>query len=86
MYVEVLEVENAHTAPVPSKILENTLRYTRSEEDLTLSYTRTDGSPRPAEFSVYGGGMIEFDDPECWSMEDDDIISVSSQSKIVMKL
>ncbi len=27
VYVEVLEVEDAHTAPVPSKILENTLRY-----------------------------------------------------------
>ena len=72
IYVEVLECENTHTAPVPSKILENTLRYTRSEEDLS-SYIRSEGSPR--EFSVYGNN--DFDDADCWSQEDDEIIQVN---------
>ena len=75
MYVEVLECENAHTATVPSKILENTLRYTRSEEDLTMYHTQNGGSPRP-EFSIYGSLGGDFDDPECWSQEDDEIIQV----------
>ncbi|ESO86106.1 hypothetical protein LOTGIDRAFT_129853 [Lottia gigantea] len=35
LYVEVLECENLASSQVPSKILENTLRFTRSEEDLT---------------------------------------------------
>ncbi len=52
-------------------------RFTKSEEDLTAIHARADGSPRP-EFSVYGSGMIEFDDADCWSQEDDDIIAVSS--------
>ena len=73
IYVEVLECENASTAPVPSKILENTLRYTRSEEDLTVYHTRSDGSPRP-EFSVYGSS--EFDDADCWSQDDDELLQV----------
>jgi hypothetical protein len=77
VYVEVLECENAHTAPVPGKILENQLRYTRSEEDLVSSYEprvegRMDGSPRP-EFSIYCTND-GFDDADCWSQEDDDII------------
>ena len=82
--MEVLEVEDAHTAPVPSKILENTLRFTKSEEDLTAIHARSDGSPRP-EFSVYGSGMIEFDDADCWSQEDDDIIAVSSYGQSVIQ-
>lgn len=81
VYVEVLECENAHTTPVPSKILENTLRYTRSEEDLTVYHARsTDASPRP-EFSVYGNGNCEFDNADCWSQEDDDIIQFAIKSK-----
>lgn len=75
VYVEVLECENTHTATVPPKILENTLRYTRSEEDLTVYHTHNEGSPRP-EFSIYGSLGGDFDDGDCWSQEDDDIIQV----------
>ena len=88
VYVEVLQCENAHTAPVPGKILENTLRYTRSEEDLTSQYLGgaavggpgagagpSDTPPQRPEFSFYCGGG-EFDDADCWSQEDDEIIQV----------
>lgn len=41
VYVEVLEIENRHTSPVPPKLLEsNTLRYTRSEENLPDYFSR----------------------------------------------
>ena len=78
--MEVVTCENVNTAPVPSKIPENALRYTRSEEDLTYSAPNpvttetSNSSPRP-EFSLYSG-TCEFDDGECWSQEDDDIIQV----------
>ena len=88
VYVEVLRCENAHTAPVPGKILENTLRYTRSEEDLTSQYHDgaaagqagagagpVDTPPQRPEFSFYCAGG-EFDDADCWSQEDDEIIQV----------
>lgn len=76
LYVEVLEVENVYSSHVPSKRLENTLRFTKSEEDLTTCYVRSNGSPHP-EFSLYGGS--EFDDAECWSQEDDEILQVRVQ-------
>ena len=39
--MEVLEIENRHTSPVPPKLLEsNTLRYTRSEENLPDYFSR----------------------------------------------
>ena len=82
LYVEVLKCDHASTSHLPNKILENTLRFTRSEEDLTqLENTSPSmappatGSPRP-EFSVYGS-CHDFDDADCWSQEDDDIIAVS---------
>jgi hypothetical protein len=76
LYVEVLEVEHLHTSQVQGKILENTLRYTRSEEDLASLASRTTGSPHP-EFSVFGNFVhCELDDAECWSQEDDEIIQV----------
>ncbi|KAK3088656.1 hypothetical protein FSP39_022005 [Pinctada imbricata] len=81
MYVEVLEVENVHTSAVPGKIFENTLRFTKSEEDLSLMYTRASGSPIP-EFSSCNGGM-EFDDAECWSQEDDEILSFAAKSRSI---
>ncbi|XP_070208714.1 phosphatidylinositol 4-kinase beta-like isoform X2 [Littorina saxatilis] len=78
MYVEILQCENPLTSTLPSKMLDNTLRFTRSEEDLThfnhLNH-RANGSPRP-EFSVYGNGH-EFDDADCWSQEDDEIMSLA---------
>ena len=80
LYVEVLEVEHLHTSQVPGKILENTLRFTRSEEDLPSLASRTTGSPHP-EFSVFGNFVhCELDDAECWSQEDDEIIQVVVKS------
>lgn len=76
IYVEVLKCDNTTTSQVPHKILENTLRFTRSEEDLSqLVQQPVNGSPRP-EFSVYGTCQ-DFDDADCWSQEDDEIIAVS---------
>ena len=74
VYVEVLRCDNAHTAPVPGKILENTLRQTRSEEDLTSylhGHTLVDPRPEPAP-----PPLGDFDAADCWSQEDDDIIQV----------
>ena len=76
MYVEILQCENPLTSTLPSKMLDNTLRFTRSEEDLTHFSHRTTGSPR-TEFSVYGSST-DFDDADCWSQEDDEIMSVSA--------
>lgn len=73
VYVEVLECENMLTCQVPNKLLENTLRYTRSEEDLATYYTG--GSTSPRDFNVYGS-VGDFDDADCWSQEDDEIIQV----------
>lgn len=76
LYVEVLEVEHLYTSQVPGKVLENTLRFTRSEEDLPSLVTRTTGSPHP-EFSVFGNFVhCDLDDAECWSQEDDEIIQM----------
>lgn len=78
IYVEVLECENARATPVPPKLKENTLRFTRSEEDLSLcrsSELSAEQSPKPEPLS-YGVGIAEFDDADCWSQDDDDIIQV----------
>ncbi|KAL4217995.1 Phosphatidylinositol 4-kinase beta [Mactra antiquata] len=80
IYVEVLECENSLTSQVPNKILENTLRYTRSEEDLTTFYHHGNTSPR--DFSVYGS-MSDFDDADCWSQEDDEIIQLHMSMKSI---
>ena len=90
VYVEVLECENVYTAPVPTKILENTLRYTRSEEDLAHYDDRPEynSSPRPEfnssprpEFSVYSNNGADYDDPDCWSQEDDEILQFMAKSR-----
>lgn len=75
----MLECEDSLTSQVPNKILENTLRYTRSEEDLTTFNHHGNTSPR--DFSVYGS-MTDFDDADCWSQEDDEIIQVSCIVKV----
>ncbi|KAK0055821.1 phosphatidylinositol 4-kinase beta, partial [Biomphalaria pfeifferi] len=75
IYVEVLKCDNTTTSQLPHKILENTLRFTRSEEDLTQLVLQTTAAAAPrAEFSVYGS-CHDFDDADCWSQEDDDIIA-----------
>ncbi|XP_014779200.1 phosphatidylinositol 4-kinase beta isoform X2 [Octopus bimaculoides] len=80
IYVEVLECENPVTSQLPSKILENTLRFTRSEEDLTHYYNRSNNSPKP-EFAIYG--TSDFDDSDCWLQDDDEILQAmySNRSK-----
>lgn len=78
IYVEVLECENSMMCHVPNKILENTLRYTRSEEDL-VTFSQY-GNTSPRDFSVYGNAH-DFDDADCWSQEDDDIIQLQISSK-----
>ncbi|RUS83247.1 hypothetical protein EGW08_009011, partial [Elysia chlorotica] len=93
LYVEVLKCDHASTSQVPHKILENTLRFTRSEEDLTQLEGEGDGantspsmappatgSPRP-EFSVYSSACHDFDDADCWSQEDDDIIALANRCR-----
>ncbi|XP_077862765.1 phosphatidylinositol 4-kinase beta-like, partial [Saccoglossus kowalevskii] len=68
MYVEVLECENKNTSPLPTKLLENTLRFTRSEEN--LSDCHLSDTP-PGSFTVHP----KFDPEEdCWSQDDDMIL------------
>ncbi|XP_076355706.1 phosphatidylinositol 4-kinase beta-like isoform X1 [Tachypleus tridentatus] len=67
IYVEVVEVEDMETSPIPSKIV-NTLRQTRSEENLLDYYSHQDVSL--STFSLYPS--VD-DDDDCWSQEDDDI-------------
>ncbi|XP_067666959.1 phosphatidylinositol 4-kinase beta-like [Haliotis asinina] len=79
LYVEILECENTASSQVPLKLLENTLRFTRSEEDLSHYATRTNGSPKP-DFSVYSMNG-DFDDADCWSQEDDEIIQFAMKCR-----
>ncbi|XP_018323241.1 phosphatidylinositol 4-kinase beta isoform X2 [Agrilus planipennis] len=60
IYIEVLEVQDPCTSSVPQKIM-NTLRYTKSEENLSLE---------TMSLSNFTGSYE--DDPE-WSQEDDDV-------------
>jgi hypothetical protein len=66
----VLEVEDIHTSPVPAKIM-NTLRHTKSEENLAAEGTAQAESASLCAFSVYGNPDEETGD--CWSQEDDEI-------------
>ncbi|KAG1656200.1 Phosphatidylinositol 4-kinase beta [Nymphon striatum] len=68
IYVEVLEVDDIHTSPVPPKII-NTLRQTKSEENLNDYFSQPD-SVSPASFSMYPNND---DDADCWSQDDDEI-------------
>ncbi|XP_021937293.1 phosphatidylinositol 4-kinase beta isoform X2 [Zootermopsis nevadensis] len=70
IYVEVLEVEDIHTSPVPAKIM-NTLRHTKSEENLAAEGAAQAESASLCAFSVYGNPDDETGD--CWSQEDDEI-------------
>lgn len=70
IYVEVLEVEDIHTSPVPTKIM-NTLRHTKSEENLAAEGAALAESASLCAFSVYGNPDEETGD--CWSQEDDEI-------------
>jgi len=65
-----LEVEDLHTSPVPPKIM-NTLRHTKSEENLAAEVAAQAESASLCAFSVYGNPDEETGD--CWSQEDDEI-------------
>nr|CAD7606316.1 unnamed protein product [Timema genevievae] len=71
IYVEVLEVDDIHTSPVPARIM-NSLRHTKSEENLAADDAAAQAeSSSLCAFSVYGNPDEETGD--CWSQEDDDI-------------
>lgn len=69
-------------APVPCKLLENTLRHTRSEEDLAVLCSA-------AERSLHDDQMLDvtmaadFDLEECWSQNDDDVVRVICSGRSV---
>jgi len=76
-----------HIDAVPSKQLEGALRHARSQDDLMLSSPTSPSGSSSAERSPHAEpvavstGVIcvtscEFDDDDCWSQEDDDIIQV----------
>jgi len=76
-----------HVDAVPSKQPEGALRHSRSQNDLTSSsplsrsgVSSAERSPHAEPVTVSSGvvGMTncEFDDADCWSQEDDDIIQV----------
>ncbi|XP_063243120.1 phosphatidylinositol 4-kinase beta isoform X2 [Bacillus rossius redtenbacheri] len=72
VYVEVLEVDDTHTSPVPAKTM-NTLRHTKSEENLAAGdATGPAEPPSLASFNVYGNPDPD-ETGDCWSQEDDDI-------------
>ncbi|XP_070534523.1 phosphatidylinositol 4-kinase beta-like isoform X2 [Ptychodera flava] len=77
IYVEVLDCENKHTSPLPTKLLENTLRYTRSEENLPDCHL---SDTPPGRFSVYSKN--DHDD-DCWSQEDDVILQYPQYQKSI---
>ncbi|XP_071481215.1 phosphatidylinositol 4-kinase beta-like [Diadema antillarum] len=83
IYVEVLDCENKHTSPLPAKILENTLRYTKSEENLSGGYFHGETIPTThTPPNVYPGYSAHDSDHDCWSQEDDEILQqYSSYSK-----
>nr|CAD7258898.1 unnamed protein product [Timema shepardi] len=71
IYVEVLEVDDIHTSPVPARIM-NSLRHTKSEENLAADDAAAQAeSASLCAFSVYGNPDEETGD--CWSQEDDEI-------------
>jgi len=94
--VEVVECDNASTAPLPGKLLESSLRQTRSEEDLTRETSQSGcigGSGVAPEHSTVQPCLAvnpaiprnsqissEFAD---WSLEDDEIVKVSFQRRIL---
>jgi hypothetical protein len=88
IYVEIVECDDANISPVPSKMMDSTvLRRIHSQEDVMAS-SSVSSETSPAErcspkielTSVDTGPVYmigcEFDDPDCWSQEEDDIIQV----------
>ncbi|XP_034230043.1 phosphatidylinositol 4-kinase beta [Thrips palmi] len=72
LYVEVVEVEDLHSSPVPPKAM-SSLRHTRSEEN--IAGTNDSAVDRPSNcgaFSIYSSPDEETTG-DCWSQEDDEI-------------
>lgn len=62
--MEVLEVDDLYTSPVPTKIM-NSLRHTKSEENLG-------GDSDSSSAFTLCGSVCDENDPD-WSQEDDEI-------------
>jgi phosphatidylinositol 4-kinase B len=100
LYVEVLEVDNIETTPVPQKML-NVLRSTKSEENLMAnerpSSSTTATQPSATMLHSNSMGMLcPYDNDDCWTQEDDEIsqqvqpykhlLSLSSVHEKIFKL
>lgn len=77
--MEVLGTQDILAAPVPPRIPESQLRSSHSDEDFCPSPTPYEDAPLRSlipPMSTESGDLI--DDQDCWSQDDDDIITVSS--------
>lgn len=98
IYVEALEVEDVHRAPIAPKLLETrALKHSRSEEHLASGETSFsgNGSLNNSNNGQLGNGAIipqvhqihhynietyggpDPDHMDCWSQEDDEIITAN---------
>lgn len=88
--MEVVDCDNMHVNAVPCKQLDGAaLRHARSQDDLTSSSSSSPACASSAERSPHTepvtastgalGSVMgwEFDEADCWSQEDDDIIQVT---------
>ena len=78
--MEVLETEeDILAAPLPARIPESQLRPSHSDEDFCPSPTPYEEAPLRhmvlPPMSTESGDLL--DDQDCWSQDDDDIITVS---------
>jgi len=85
IYVEVVECDNMHVDAVPIRQMEGALRHSRSQDDLTsLPALSAERSPHAEPVTVnsclVSVAGCEFDDADCWTQEDDDIIQVMDSS------
>ena len=71
VYIEVLHYDDPSMSALPCKMLDNTLRFTRSEEDIARLVSHSPHANPPA-----CAGVADFDDADCWSQEEDEIMMV----------
>jgi len=78
VYVEVVECDNVTTEPLPSKLLDTAIiRCAHSEDDIACCNS-VNRSPRTVESNPCSDvPLMEYDETEEWSLEDDDIIQAS---------
>jgi len=90
IYVEVIEVEDINTTPIPVKQNNNTLRQTKSEENLvdfgqqnSNNKTNANGSNNITRITnSFMSYHSIYDDSDCWTPEDDE---VSKQYRLRMR-